>query len=157
MNGAVAIAEVLGIYGREGVDAAAYWRNPESGARATSPSRCTATTTMPGLPLRRRRRAARRRRTAARVSAFAAVDEAAGLVRLMLINKDPDGDRCDVAIAGHRTAAVGATLLLRSGRPRRRSSPARPTCRPRRAPAVSITVVEVPARQLTIGSPSRAT
>ena len=31
MNGALAIAEVLGIYGREGVDAAAYWRNPDVG------------------------------------------------------------------------------------------------------------------------------
>lgn len=28
MNGALAIADVLAIYGREGVDAAAYWRNP---------------------------------------------------------------------------------------------------------------------------------
>ena len=45
MNGALAIADVLGIYGREGVDAAAYWRNPPAAARATSRSRCTATTT----------------------------------------------------------------------------------------------------------------
>ena len=28
-NGAVAIADVLGVYGREGVYAAAYWRSPE--------------------------------------------------------------------------------------------------------------------------------
>ena len=48
MNGALAIAEVLGIYGREGVYAAAYWRNPPSAAPAGSPSRCTATTTAPG-------------------------------------------------------------------------------------------------------------
>ena len=32
MNGALAIADVLGIYGREGVDAAAYWRNPPVGS-----------------------------------------------------------------------------------------------------------------------------
>ena len=32
INGALAIAEVLGIYGREGVYAAAYWRNPPVGS-----------------------------------------------------------------------------------------------------------------------------
>lgn len=32
MNGALAIADVLGIYGREGVHAAAYWRSPPVGS-----------------------------------------------------------------------------------------------------------------------------
>ena len=32
INGALAIADVLGIYGREGVEAAAYWRNPPVGS-----------------------------------------------------------------------------------------------------------------------------
>ena len=32
INGALAIADVLGIYGREGVEAAAYWRNPAVGS-----------------------------------------------------------------------------------------------------------------------------
>ena len=32
LNGALAIAEVLGIFGREGVDLAAYWRAPKPGA-----------------------------------------------------------------------------------------------------------------------------
>ena len=37
MNGALAIADVLGIFGREGVDMAAYWTSPPAdspGARA---------------------------------------------------------------------------------------------------------------------------
>jgi Glycoside hydrolase family 44 len=89
MNGALAIADVLGIYGREGVYAAAYWRSPPAGspgyfafkmhgnyddhgsrfAGAVAPVDVVAED---------------------RVSAFAAVDKSAELVRVMLINKDPD-------------------------------------------------------------------
>src|SRR5207302_1739770 len=36
MNGAVAIADVLGIYGREGVDMAAYWTSPPPGSPGAS-------------------------------------------------------------------------------------------------------------------------
>jgi hypothetical protein len=34
MNGALAVANVLGIFGREGVDLAAYWTSPEAGTPA---------------------------------------------------------------------------------------------------------------------------
>ncbi len=88
MNGAVTIAEVLGIYGREGVDAAAYWRNPPprspgyyafkmhgnydgEGGRFGG-NVAFAESDDPNV-----------------VSAFAAVDES-GVTRVMLINKDPE-------------------------------------------------------------------
>jgi hypothetical protein len=88
MTGAVAIADVLGIYGREGVYAAAYWRNPEvgspgylafkmhgnyDGAGTRFGGRVVATSSPdPG-----------------RLSVFGALDDAAGVLRVMLINKDP--------------------------------------------------------------------
>jgi hypothetical protein len=88
LNGALAIAEVLGIYGREGVYAAAYWRNPEVGSpglfafqmhgnydgQGTRFGGRVITTSSPDPE---------------RLSVFGAVDEAAGVLRLMLINKDP--------------------------------------------------------------------
>ena len=89
MNGAIAIADVLGIYGREGVYLATYWRTRRPGVRATSPSRCTATTTAaarasPVWPWRPRQL------TSDTVGSYAAIDHDRGLLRVMLINKAPD-------------------------------------------------------------------
>ena len=53
MNGALAIADVLGIYGREGVDAAAYWRNPPVGQPGLLRLQDARQLRRPGLPLRR--------------------------------------------------------------------------------------------------------
>jgi hypothetical protein len=89
MNGALAIAEVLGIYGREGVYAAAYWRNPEVGSpgylafkmhgnydgQGTRFGGRVVTTESPDPE---------------RLSVFGALDETSGALRLMLINKDPE-------------------------------------------------------------------
>jgi hypothetical protein len=97
MNGALAIADVLGIYGREGVYAAAYWREPPVGSPgwfaftmhgnydgqgSRFGGRVVAVDT-PDLD---------------RLSAFAALDDAAGRLRVMLINKDPEAD-LDVQLA----------------------------------------------------------
>ena len=89
MNGAVAIAEVLGVYGREGVYASAYWRNPpprspgyyafkmhgnyDSAGSRFGGNVAFAESDAPAI-----------------VSVFAAVDEVTGVVRVMLINKDPE-------------------------------------------------------------------
>jgi hypothetical protein len=89
INGALAIAEVLGIYGREGVDAATYWRNPPVGSpgwfgfkiygnyddagSSFGGAVVPATTTDPS-----------------RVGSYAALDPDTGVLRVMLVNKDPD-------------------------------------------------------------------
>lgn len=105
INGALAIADVLGIYGREGVDAAAYWRNPPvdspgwfafamhgnydgNGSRFGGASLAAAST------------------DAERVAVFAALDGDADVLRVMLINRDPDA-ALSVAldIAGFEPAA----------------------------------------------------
>ena len=89
MNGALAIADVLGVYGREGVYAAAYWRSPPAGSpgflafkmhgnydgeggrfagdvvEATSEDAVQSAHTPP-------------------------LDEADGVLRVMLVNRDPD-------------------------------------------------------------------
>lgn len=89
MNGALAIADVLGILGREGVYFAAYWRYPpleSPGARAFSlytnydgqGSRFEGT----ALPVRLT--------TPEAIGAYAALDEVTGTMRLMLVNRQPD-------------------------------------------------------------------
>jgi hypothetical protein len=91
INGALAIADVLGIYGREGVEAASYWRNPEvgspgwfaftmhgnydgKGSRFSGTSVATEST------------------DDNRIGAYAALDPSTGVLRVMLVNRDPDGD-----------------------------------------------------------------
>jgi hypothetical protein len=96
MNGALAIADVLGIFGREGVDYAAYWRNPPqdgpgflafklytnydgSGGRFIGDS-VLADSNQPDI-----------------ISSYAAFDDSSGQLKLMLINKDP-GKSVDVQV-----------------------------------------------------------
>jgi len=88
MNGALAIADVLGIYGRDGVDLAAYWRHPPprspgyfafkmhgnyDGRGSSFAGKAVEVTTSVDL-----------------VSAYAATE--GDLVRVMLVNKSPDND-----------------------------------------------------------------
>lgn len=89
MSGALAIADTLGIFGREGVAAAAYWRFPPEGSpgwfafklhgnydeRGSAFEGAVATTTNPDHD---------------RLSTYASVDADGDLMRLMLINKQPD-------------------------------------------------------------------
>jgi hypothetical protein len=96
MNGALAIADVLGIYGREGVYAAAYWRNPPVGSPGWfafkmhgnydgQGSRFGGQVVPVEVP------------DVDRLGAYAALDDS-GRLRVMLINKNPEGD-LDVALA----------------------------------------------------------
>jgi hypothetical protein len=89
LNGALAIAEVLGIYGREGVYAAAYWRDPEVGSPGFLAFAMHGNYDGEGsrfggrvVPVRSA--------DGSMVSTFAAHDEADGTLRIMLINQQPD-------------------------------------------------------------------
>jgi hypothetical protein len=88
INGALAIADVLGIFGREGVDYATYWRVPEldspgyfafklytnyddQGSRFDGSTVFT-TSNNPDL------------------ASYAAIDNQAGQMKIMMINKNPN-------------------------------------------------------------------
>jgi hypothetical protein len=100
VNGALAIADVLGIYGREGVYAAAYWRSPAPNSpgyfgfamHGNYDGRGSA---FEGVTV------AAESGAPAFVNVFAAIDERAGVLRVMLINKRPDAHvEVDLEIAG---------------------------------------------------------
>jgi hypothetical protein len=106
LNGALAIADALGIFGREGVDAAAYWRNPPVGSPGWMAFKMHGNYDGQGsrfggsvLPVTNS--------DADSLSAYAALDDAAGVVRLMLINKQPaEALTVDVELSGG-TASTG--------------------------------------------------
>ena len=87
INGALAIADVLGIYGREGVDAAPYWRNPEVGSPGwfafTMHGNYDGKGTRFGgsaLPVEST--------DDLNIGVYAAVDPTSGMLRVMLVNRD---------------------------------------------------------------------
>ena len=106
VNGALAIADTIGIYGREGVAAASYYFQPDVGSPGYMAFKMhgnyddagsrfggdvvAVTSSDPDV-----------------VSAYAAVDDA-GVARLMLINKDP-ADAHTVAISGAAGAGTAFT------------------------------------------------
>ena len=113
INGALAIADVLGIYGREGVDAATYWRNPDvgspgwfaftmygnydgKGSRFGGTS-VPATSSDPVF-----------------VGAYAAVDPTSGMLRVMIVNRDPGESRTLSLDLGTFKAAGQATRYVYS-------------------------------------------
>ena len=89
INGALAIAEVLGVYGREGVHAAAYWRNPPVDSPGWFAFKMHGNYDDAGSRFGGRVVPAESTDTG-RVSSYAALDEATGVLRVMLVNKDPD-------------------------------------------------------------------
>jgi Glycoside hydrolase family 44 len=91
MNGALAIADALGIYGREGVYAAAYWRNPPVGSPGWFAFKMHGNYDDRGSRFGGRVVPAE---VAAvdQISAYAALDDTVGRLRVMLINKDPEND-----------------------------------------------------------------
>jgi hypothetical protein len=87
MNGALAIADVLGIYGREGVYMANYWRSPKAqspgyfafkmfGNYDDAGSSFTGTAVATTTPFED-------------IGSYASLDPATGHLKVMLINKDP--------------------------------------------------------------------
>lgn len=107
MNGAVAIADVLGIYGREGVYAAAYWRSPAHlspgfFAFAMHGNYDGQGTAFEGTSVEVQST------NVELLAAFAALDERAGALRLMLINKHPSAAlSVDLAVDGRELAPSG--------------------------------------------------
>lgn len=100
VNGALVIADVLAIYGREGVELASYWRHPPPASpgyfafkmhgnydgRGSSFTGVAVETTTPDVD---------------RLASYAAIDRENGLLRVMLINKVPDrGVTVPVSIDG---------------------------------------------------------
>lgn len=89
MNGALAVADVLGILGREDVDAAAYWRYPEPGTPSYQAFKLY--TNYDGEGSRFAGAALAASSTdMERVSAYAALAEDGAALRVMLINKQPE-------------------------------------------------------------------
>ena len=145
MNGALAIAEVLGIYGREGVYAAAYWRNPEVGSPGYLAFKIYGNYDGQGS------------RFGGRVvpvespdpdslSVFGALDEPAGQLRLMLINKDPGSPMSvDLDISGFTPAPSAREFSYGPGDLSQIVSGTYEAGHPVTLPASSITVLELPA------------
>ena len=117
MNGALAIADVLGIYGREGVYAAAYWRSPQrhspgyfafkihgnydgegssfSGTALPAPS--------PDPDV---------------LASFAAIDRGSDRLQIMLINKQPTTSlNVRLSLKGARTSGSGVIHRYSSASP----------------------------------------
>ena len=89
MNGAIAIADVLGVYGREGVYAAAYWRSPDVNSPGYFAFKMhgnydDAGTAFEGavVPVSTS--------DVDTMDVFAAIDADDGVLRLMFVNKRPD-------------------------------------------------------------------
>ncbi len=97
MNGALTIADVLGIYGSEGVYAAAYWREPLVGSPGWFAFKMHGNYDGQGSRFGGRVVGVDTP-DPERLSVFAALDDEAGHLRVMLINKDPETD-LDVQLA----------------------------------------------------------
>jgi hypothetical protein len=94
MNGALAIADTLGIYGREGVEAATYYRNPDAGSPGFYAFAMYGNYDGEGSSFEGTSVHATNSEDlgAARVTSYAAYDDAAGVLRVMLVNRDPAQD-----------------------------------------------------------------
>lgn len=91
MNGAIAIADVLGIYGREGLYFATYWRYPDQYSPGYLAFKIY--TNYDGQGSRFGDTSVRAvSGNVDTVGAYAALDSASGNLHLMLINKSPDRD-----------------------------------------------------------------
>ena len=147
MNGALAIAEVLGIYGREGVYAAAYWRNPEVGSPGHLAFKMHGNYDGQGTRFGGRV-VATSSPDPDRLSVFGAVDETAGVLRLMLINKDPDSPTSvDLRIEGFTPASAARRFTFGSNDPTEIVAGSYTAGEAVALPASSITVLELAAER----------
>jgi Glycoside hydrolase family 44 len=90
INGALAIADVLGIFGQEGVDAATYYRNPEPGSPGSFAFTMFGNYDGKGGRFVGTSIAAASTNAADdRVGAYAALDQSTGVLRVVLVNRDP--------------------------------------------------------------------
>ena len=145
MNGAVVIADVLGVYGREGVDAASYWRNPQVGSPGYLAFKMHGNYDDEGsrfgglvLPVTSTGESG--------VTAYAALDPTTDMVRVMLLNTRPT-DPAEVAlqVPGRRPSSASAFQLGgddTSAITRRQVDLGAPLV----LPPTSITLIELPAQ-----------
>jgi hypothetical protein len=142
-NGAVAIADVLAVYGREGVYAAAYWRSPEPESPGyfafkmhgnyDSAGSSFSGATVPAISL-----------DAAVVSAYGALDESTGVLRVMLLNKLPaDAQTVGLDFEGFEAAPSAERWTYGSDDPSTIVHTVQDVTAPIRLPAESITVLEL--------------
>jgi hypothetical protein len=94
MNGALAIADVLGIFGREGVEAATYYRNPDAGSPGFLAFKLFGNYDDQGGAFEGTSIATSNTEdaAAARVTSYGTYDETTGTLRVMLVNRDPAAD-----------------------------------------------------------------
>jgi hypothetical protein len=143
MNGAVVIAEVLGIFGREGVEAAAYWRNPPIGSPGYFAFKMHGNYDDLGSRFVGDTLPARSSDTE-HVSAYAAADPAGGLLRVMLINKDPDAPvHVGVVVDGTAAASTATSYTFGPASPDGIVPGSADLARPVELQPSSITVLEV--------------
>ena len=152
MNGALAIADVLGIYGRYGVDLAAYWRHPPVGSPGWFAFKMHGNYDEGGLASTAGGagggwKGSRRRRTSARSPH---TTTSTNMLRLMLINKRPDSP-IDLALdIRSLDAGLGRGASSASARTTSTAITEQEMCNSAMIlsivlPPYSITLVEVPA------------
>lgn len=108
MNGALAIADVLGIYGREGISMASYWRSPKPSSPGYFAFKLHGNYDDQGSSFSGTAVAADTS-DLARVGSYAAIDPQDGHLKIVLINKDPDRDLTTrVDLGDWRAGPVGA-------------------------------------------------
>jgi hypothetical protein len=145
INGALAIADVLGIYGREGVEAAAYWRNPPVGSpgwfaftmygnydgKGGRFGGVAVPATVGGGD-----------DDADDVGAYAALDQ--GVLRVMLVNRSPDAAiEVGLDIKGFTATADAARYVYSAAHLDGIVADTTPVDAPLTLPASSITVLEL--------------
>ena len=119
MNGAIAIADVLGVYGREGDTAAAYWRSPDVNSPGYFAFKMhgnydDAGTAFEGavVPVSTS--------DVDTMDVFAAIDADDGVLRLMFVNKRPDqAVTVDLVVDGFTVSGESAAVHVRSVESRR--------------------------------------
>jgi hypothetical protein len=144
INGALAIADALGIFGREGVDAATYYRNPDPGSPGAMAFTLFANYDGQGsrfvgtsVP------AANADRTDERVGSYAAVDEATGTLRVVLVNRTADEQTVAVETPGFRAAVQASRYRYGSENPTSITTDVVSSRGAVRLPASSITLLEL--------------
>ena len=142
MNGALAIAEVLGIYGREGVYAASYWRNPAVGSPGFFAFKMHGNYDGNGSSFEGR--VVRAEASETSVSAYGAIDESSGMLRLMLINTDPaEAVTAALPMEGFEPASTARTFTYGPDAPSDIVAGTHELSSALTLPASSITVVEL--------------
>jgi len=145
MNGALVIADVLGLFGREGVYAATYWRSPEPGSPGYMAMKMHGNYDGAGTAFEGRTVPVELADVTS-VSAFAALSESGDVLRIMLINKSPEtAATLSLRLGGHDAAGSSQRWTYGSESAGAIVTDSVSTVEPFTVPASSIVVLEVPS------------